>query len=127
MEYYEETWQCLPTRTNFFISSAGKIESLHEFKLNFLSSCFIVDGSHVKIVWLHVVVFNEHDICIFEIMSHCLHIIPWNYLKTSSILLITQVKPAYKFQDFRLHYTGKKTDLKFSQIVEMKLRCDILA
>ena len=27
-------------------------------KLNFLNSCFITGGSHVKIVWLHAVVFN---------------------------------------------------------------------
>ena len=34
-------------------------------KLNFLSSCFIVDDSHVKIVWLYAVVFSEHDILRF--------------------------------------------------------------
>ena len=31
-------------------------------KLNFLSNCFSADDSHVKIVWLHIVVFSEHDI-----------------------------------------------------------------
>ena len=44
-------------------------------KLNFSSSCFIADDSHVKTFWLHVVVFCEHDILRFEIMSICLNII----------------------------------------------------
>ena len=33
--------------------------------LNFSSSCLIVDDSHVKHVWLHVVVFSKHDILNF--------------------------------------------------------------
>ena len=52
----------LPTRSSFFISSVGKIESVQEFKINFSSSFFIVDDSHVKTVWLHVLIFSEHDI-----------------------------------------------------------------
>ena len=43
----------LPTRTSFFISNAGK--------LNTLSNCFIENDSHVKTVWLHIAVFSEHD------------------------------------------------------------------
>ena len=47
----------LPKKTSFFISSAGKIESVQEFKMKasamkLLNSCFNVDDSHVKIVWL---------------------------------------------------------------------------
>ena len=60
----------LPTRGNFFISSTGKLKACRSSKLNFSSSCFIADDSHVKIVWLHVVVFSEHDILqIMFIMS----------------------------------------------------------
>ena len=33
----------------FFISIAGKIESVREFKNFFATSCFIACGSHVKI------------------------------------------------------------------------------
>ena len=55
----------LPTRTSFFISSAGKIESVQEFKIKLFEQCFIVDDSHVKILWQHVVVFSEHDILSF--------------------------------------------------------------
>ena len=56
----------LSTRTNFFLSSSGKIESVQEFKIKlFSSSCFIADNSHVKIVWLHVAVFSKHDILHF--------------------------------------------------------------
>ena len=54
----------LPTRTSFFISSAGKIERVQELKNKFFN-CFIADDSHVKVVWLHVVVFSEHDILHF--------------------------------------------------------------
>ena len=53
----------IPTRTSFFVSSAGKVESLQVFKIKlFGCSYFIAYDSHVKIVWLHVVVFSEHDI-----------------------------------------------------------------
>ena len=55
----------LPARTRFFNSIAGKIESVRSSKLNFSSSSFIADDSHVKIAWLHVVVFSEHDILHF--------------------------------------------------------------
>ena len=34
-------------------------------KLNISSNCFIADNSRVKIVWLHEVVFCEHDILHF--------------------------------------------------------------
>ena len=65
MEYYVKRHNILPTRADVFISSAGKIESVQEFKIKFLSSCFIADDNHVKTVWLHVVVFSEHDILYF--------------------------------------------------------------
>ena len=40
----------LPRRTSFFISSAGKIECVQEFKIKLSSSCFIVADSHVKML-----------------------------------------------------------------------------
>ena len=53
----------LPTRTSFFISSVGKIESVQEFKIKlFKSSYFIADDSHIKIEWLDIVVLSEDDI-----------------------------------------------------------------
>ena len=42
-----------------------KLKACRNSKLNFSSSCFIADDSHVKTVWLHVVVFSEHDILHF--------------------------------------------------------------
>ena len=42
-----------------------KLKACRNSKLNFSSSCFIVDDSHIKIVWLHIVVFSEHEICHF--------------------------------------------------------------
>ena len=43
----------------------GKLKRCRNSKYNFSSSCFIADDSHVKIIWLHVVVFTEHDILHF--------------------------------------------------------------
>ena len=42
-----------------------KLKACRSSKLNFSSSCFIADDSHVKIVWLHVVVFSKHDVFLF--------------------------------------------------------------
>ena len=42
-----------------------KLNGCRISKLYFSSSCFIVNNSHVKVVWLHVVVFREHDISHF--------------------------------------------------------------
>ena len=47
----------LPTRTSSFISSAG-IQS-ETFRVA------IIDESHIKIEWVHVVVFTEHDLLHF--------------------------------------------------------------
>ena len=45
--------------------SEEKLKALRSSKLNFSSSYFIADDSQIKIVWLHVVVFREHDILHF--------------------------------------------------------------
>ena len=50
----------LPTRTDFFALSAGKM--CRSSKLNFSSCYFIENDSHIKIVWLHAVVFSGHNI-----------------------------------------------------------------
>ena len=42
-----------------------KLKLCWSLKLNFSSSCFIADNSHVKIVWLHKAVFSEDDILHF--------------------------------------------------------------
>ena len=42
-----------------------KLKACRISELNFSSSCFIVDDIHVKLVWLHVVVFSEHDVLHF--------------------------------------------------------------
>ena len=42
-----------------------KLKAFRNSKLNFLSSCFIANYGHVKVVWVHVVVFSEHDILHF--------------------------------------------------------------
>ena len=52
----------LPTRTGFFISSAGKSGSVLAFKKGFLGSGFIAGDNHIAIKCLHIVIFNKHDI-----------------------------------------------------------------
>ena len=47
-----------------------KVKACRSSKLNFSSSCFIADDSHVKTVLLHVVVFREHDIFHFRDNVH---------------------------------------------------------
>ena len=42
-----------------------KLRTCRSSKLNFPSSYFIADYSHIKIVHLHIVVFSEHDILQF--------------------------------------------------------------
>ena len=39
-----------------------KLKTCRSSKLNFLSNWFILDDSHVKIVWLYLVNLSEHDI-----------------------------------------------------------------
>ena len=63
----------LPRKIGFFISSTGKIENVQEFKVKLFEWLFI-DDSHIRIIWLHVIVFTE-ILCIFEMMSVCLIII----------------------------------------------------
>ena len=42
-----------------------KLKACRSSKLNFSSSCFITDDSHIKTVWLYVVVFSKHSILQF--------------------------------------------------------------
>ena len=42
-----------------------KLKACRSSKLNFSSSCFVADDTHVKFEWLHAVVFSEHDILHF--------------------------------------------------------------
>ena len=45
-----ERYKNLPTGASFFISSAGKIASVQEFKIKLSSSCFVANDSRLKIV-----------------------------------------------------------------------------
>ena len=47
-----------------------KLKTCRRSKLNFSSSCFIADDSHVKTERLHVVVFSEHGILHFWDNAH---------------------------------------------------------
>ena len=45
-----ERYKNLPTGASFFISSAGKIGRVQEFKIKISSSCLVANDSRVKIV-----------------------------------------------------------------------------
>ena len=53
----------------------GKKKACRNSKQNFSSSCFIAD-SHIKVIWLHVVVFTKHDILDFWDNVHLLKYYP---------------------------------------------------
>ena len=42
-----------------------KLKVCRSSKLNFSSNCFLADYSHIKLVWLHLAAFSEHDILHF--------------------------------------------------------------
>ena len=65
MAYYVKRPNSLPTRTSFFIYVQEKFKAHKSSKINFSSSFFIADNSHIKVVWLHVVFFSDHDILHF--------------------------------------------------------------
>ena len=60
-----------------------KLKACRNSKSNFSSSCFIADDSHVKIVWLYVVVSSKHDIFHFRdnahLLKHCPVKVSQNY------------------------------------------------
>ena len=87
----------------FLFQLQEKLKTCRSSKWNFSSRCFIADDSHTKIVWLHIIVFSEHDILHFWDNVHLFKYYQWKYLKIALILSIAQIKPVYKFPNFRLH------------------------
>ena len=80
-----------------------KLKACRNLKLNFPSSCFTANDSHVKIVWLHVVAFSEHDILHFWDNVHLFKSYPvkvpqnwFNSFNCSNQICI-------KFPNFSLH------------------------
>ena len=63
MEYYVETYYQQEVAS--FLKVQEKLKGCRSSKLNFSSSSFIADDSHVKIVWLDRVIFSKHDILHF--------------------------------------------------------------
>ena len=67
-----QVWNIMSKRTIFYrqklvslFQVQEKLRAFRSLTLNFSSSYLIVDDSHVKHVWLHVVVFSKHDILNF--------------------------------------------------------------
>ena len=78
-----------------------KLKACRNSNLNFSRSCFIANYSHVKVVSLHLVVFREQDILHFCDNVHLSKYYPVKLIDL--IILNAQMKPAYKFPNFRLH------------------------
>ena len=78
--YLNVTIFCRQNLTSLF-QVQEKLQTCMNSKLNFLSSCFIVNDNHLKIVWLHVVVFSEHDILHFWDNVHLLKYYPVKVLR----------------------------------------------
>ena len=85
-----------------------ELASLFEVYLDFSSSCFIADDSHLKTVWLNAVGFNEHDILHFWDNIHLFKYYPVKLPQNCFNSSIAQIKPAYKFLNLRLHWINKK-------------------
>ena len=98
----------------FLFQMQEKLKVHRSSELNFLRSSFIAYDSHVRIIWLHAVVFSRYDILHFRDNFHLLNVIQWNYLKTAFILSIVQIQQACKFPNFCLQKISKKIDLKVS-------------
>ena len=56
--------------TIFYGQVQEKLKAYRSSKLDFSSSFFIANNSHIKIIWLHVVVFSRHYILHFWNNAH---------------------------------------------------------
>ena len=92
-------WQQLTS----LIQAQKKLKACRNSKWNFSGSYFIVDDSHVKLVWLHVVNFTKHGILRFWNNVRLLNCY-WKKLKPQTWFnsSIAQIKQACKFAKFNL-------------------------
>ena len=80
------------------------LKACRSSKLNFSSSCFIADDSHLKIMWLHIVVFSEHDILHFWDNVHLFKYYPVKVLQNCfNSFNYSNQTIIYKFPNFPLH------------------------
>ena len=80
-----------------------KLRACRSSKLNFSSSCFTVDDSHVKNIWLHVVVLSEHDILHFWDNFHLFKYYPMKVPQNCFNSFSYSNQTWIKFPNFRLH------------------------
>ena len=81
-----------------------KLKACRSLNSNFLSSCFIADDSHTKIVWLHMIAFSGHEILHFldnfHLLKHYSLKVPQNCY--NSFIYSNQSCIQYKFPNFHL-------------------------
>ena len=85
---------------SFFISSVEKIERVQ--KLNFSSSFFTSDCCHLKIVWLHVLAFTEHDVLHF-----------WENVHLLKYYLVKEPQNCFNYFNCSNHTSMKISELLF--------------
>ena len=68
-KWINHIWNIMSKRHNIYRQELAcmfqvqeKLKACKNSKLNFSSSCFTANDNHEKIIWLHVVVFSQHDI-----------------------------------------------------------------
>ena len=65
----------------FLFKVKEKLKTYRNLKWNFSSSCFITHDSHVKVLWLNVIVFTEYYILHFWNHAHLLKYYPVKVLQ----------------------------------------------
>ena len=79
-----------------------------------LSSCFIADDNHVKIVWLHVVVFSEHVILHFRDNAHLSKYYPVKVSQNCFYSFNCSSETGVQVCKFSFAAESKSINLKFS-------------
>ena len=106
MQYYVETSQCFTDELASLFQMQKKLKACRNLKGNFCSSCFIAVDSQVKTVWLHVVVFSEHEILHFRDNVHLLKYYPVKKIKKyypiSKLLLFFQLLKSNRYASFQI-------------------------
>ena len=100
-----------------------KLKACRSLKLKFSSSSFLADDSHVKSVWLHVVVFSEHVLHFWDnvhLFKHYSVKVPRNCFNSFSYWDQTRIwrrtlgsDDLIIFKCFRVYFLLKKKTIQF--------------
>ena len=91
-----------------------KLEACRNSKWNVSSSSFVAGDSHVKIIWLHLLVFSEHDILHFRDNDHLFKYYPLKVSQNCFYSFNCSNQTGMQISKFCLYHISKKKYLKFS-------------